>query len=276
MLDFVSDTQNRMVTQIDLENRYAKNHTIPRIKKYFIDSNIYVFLDAINMPRDFGINLMIQMALHKRASIPVLVGLLKKYLNDEAQTTAIYLEKAVDAALIDWDRMSEQCIVRFPIPRELQKELDQFQYPIPCIVPPKKLKTNRDTGYYTITNSAILRNNHHDEDIYLEHLNRLNSIKLQLNTEVVRLVQNKWKNIDKQKEGETLPEFRRRQKAFRKFDRTSRDVIEALVIQGNQFYLTHKYDKRGRCYSMGYHVNYQGNDWCKAVIELEKGEIVNQ
>jgi len=40
--------------------------------------------------------------------------------------------------------------------------------------------------------------------------------------------------------------------------------------------LTHKYDKRGRCYSQGYHVNPQGNDWNKAVIEFAEKEPVTK
>lgn len=267
--------ESKMKTQINFENMYAKNHTIPRIKEYFISCNIHIFLDSVDIPREFGINLMVQMALHKRASIPVLVGLLMRHTDADLQKAADYIEKALQANLISWNETEENCIVNFPIPDSLQTELDIFQYPIPCVVKPKKLQNNRDTGYYTMRNSAILKNNHHDDDINLDHLNMLNSIKLSLNTEVVRLVQNKWKNIDKRKDGETVKEFRKRQRAFSKFDRTSRDVIESLVIQDNEFYLTHKYDKRGRCYSMGYHVNYQGNDWCKAVIQFKNEEIVD-
>jgi DNA-directed RNA polymerase len=46
------------------------------------------------------------------------------------------------------------------------------------------------------------------------------------------------------------------------------------MMLGNEFYLTHRYDKRGRCYAQGYHVNPQGNDWNKAVIELAEKEVV--
>jgi DNA-directed RNA polymerase len=47
-----------------------------------------------------------------------------------------------------------------------------------------------------------------------------------------------------------------------------------MVEMGNRFYLTHRYDKRGRTYAQGYHVNTQGNCWNKAVIELADEEVV--
>ena len=52
-----------------------------------------------------------------------------------------------------------------------------------------------------------------------------------------------------------------------------REVMEALFMMGNEFYLTHRYDKRGRCYAQGYHVTTQGNPWNKAVIEFAHEEL---
>ena len=51
--------------------------------------------------------------------------------------------------------------------------------------------------------------------------------------------------------------------------------ITLLAKQGNQFYLTHKVDKRLRLYAQGYHVTTQGSPFKKASIELHKEEIVN-
>jgi len=96
-----------------------------------------------------------------------------------------------------------------------------------------------------------------------------------MNPHTVRMVQNQWANLDKPKEGESYEEFKKRQRAFEKFDKTSRDVLDGLFTLGNEFYLTHKYDKRGRTYCQGYHVNIQGNDWNKSVIEFGEKEYVN-
>ncbi len=48
-----------------------------------------------------------------------------------------------------------------------------------------------------------------------------------------------------------------------------------LMMHSNVFHMTHKYDKRGRTYSQGYHVNYQGNPWNKACIEFADKEVVD-
>lgn len=64
-------------------------------------------------------------------------------------------------------------------------------------------------------------------------------------------------------------------KAFEKYDRTAKDVLDHVRIHGNEFYLTHRYDTRGRTYSQGYHVNPQGNDWNKAIVEFAKEEVTN-
>ena len=47
-----------------------------------------------------------------------------------------------------------------------------------------------------------------------------------------------------------------------------------MLNQGNRFYETHKVDKRGRLYSIGYHLNTQGSAFQKAMIELADEEIV--
>ena len=88
------------------------------------------------------------------------------------------------------------------------------------------------------------------------------------------MVHNQWKGLDKQKDDETRQDFLRRVKAFKKYDETAHTVMSILVNAGNRFFLTHAYDKRGRTYAKGYHVNYQGNDWNKATICFAEGEIV--
>ena len=74
--------------------------------------------------------------------------------------------------------------------------------------------------------------------------------------------------------GLSKEDFAKRKRAFEKYDRTAKDVIDLLVKEGNEFYLTHKYDKRGRIYCQGYHVTYQGAPWNKACIEFADQEII--
>ena len=102
----------------------------------------------------------------------------------------------------------------------------------------------------------------------------MNQVALTINVDTARMVRNQWKHLDKQKEDETAKDFQDRVAAFQKYDRNAREVMEMVFVAGDRFWLTHKYDKRGRTYAQGYHVNYQGNAWNKAVVEFAEKEIV--
>lgn len=259
-------------SQIMLELLYSKYQLHHCIAEYFREMDAEQCLEEIEIPVSFGIDLLVQMALHKRVDIATLTGLLMKHF-DTPQECVDMLDKACDADLMDWDNISRTMVVRWDIPDELQAKLDQFQYPLPMIEEPQKVTNNRQTGYRTIKSSLLLRNNHHDEDICLDHINRVNAIALAVNPDVVAYCQNRWRNHDKPKPGERREKYLARKRAFEKFDKASRDVLAGLIAQGNRFWLTHRYDKRGRTYVAGYHVSYQSSDWCKACVELADKEV---
>lgn len=273
----VKENKPMLEFQIEIEKLFSKNQLMPRIRGEFQAEPFFekqMVAHDINI--DFGFDLLAQMVLHKRAHLPTLVGGLRKHFEGDCQKTTDELLKAAMADLVDWSPIARQFIVKYGISADVQADLDRFQYPLPMVVEPKELKNNRDTGYFTSQNSAILRQNHHDEDICLDHLNKVNRIKFRINQQVALTIKNRWKNLDKPKPDEEEGEYKKRVKAFEKYDRTSKDVLDMLgVSTGGEFYLTHKVDKRGRTYSQGYHVNYQGADWNKAVIEFAKQEITD-
>ena len=61
---------------------------------------------------------------------------------------------------------------------------------------------------------------------------------------------------------------------WNKFKEQSYMMYSLLASQGNQFYLNHKVDKRGRIYSVGYHLNPQGAAFKKASLEFANAELV--
>lgn len=265
--------------QFHLEKLYNKNQTLQRIRQEFEDSDLdwVGYFKQQRIDEEFGFDLLIQMALHKRTTLSTMVGILRHHfepLKNASQLTADMLHKCVLADLCDWLPNTQQLVVRYTITEDVQRDLDRFQYPLPMVVKPQKLSDNRDTGYLTTRNSVILRKNHHEDDVCLDHLNRVNRIKFVINHDVANMIANRWKNLDKPKVGETKEDHQRRVKAFAKYDRTAREVIKLILAYGNEFYLTHKYDKRGRIYCQGYHVNYQGAPWNKAVVELADKELV--
>lgn len=264
----------KVAHQVELERLFNKNQLIPRIRKEFQDEHFGEAIEDAGIPIPFGLDLLVQMALHKRASLTTLIGCLRHHFQD-SQITADMIYKAAEADLVDYDTTLRMFVVKYMISDDVQEELDKFQFPLPMVVPPQKITNNRTTGMLTSGGSVILRNNHHNDDVCLDHLNRVNQMKLTVNNDTVRMVKNQWKNLDKPKEGETKEDFAKRKRAFEKFDRTARDVIDLLTKEGNEFYLTHRYDKRGRIYCQGYHINPQGNAWNKAIVEFADKEIIN-
>ena len=258
--------------QIELEQLFNKNQLIPRMRKEFTDCKDIDFMGYLkhkSIPELFGIDLLVQMALHKRTSLTTLIGCLRHHFQD-SQKTADYIKLAAEVDLVDYDPEIRIFIVRYEISADVQAELDCFQFPLPMVVQPEIVKSNTDSGYLISRGSLILRNNHHDDDVCLDHINRMNAVKFTINQDTAMMVKNTWRNLDKPKEGETKADFERRKRAFEKYDRTAKDVIDMLP---EEFYLTHKYDKRGRFYCQGYHVTYQGAAWNKAVIELADKEL---
>lgn len=268
--------------QLEIERLFNKNQLMPRLKSEFKAANGFEKQMTDNgILLDFGYTLLAQICLHKRANMQTMVGILRHFFVKEhgqkaAQKCADMLLKAAEHDLVDWHPVRREFIMKWDVSSDVKIDLERYQYPLPMVIEPKEVASNMDTGYLTIRNSMILKDNHHEDDICLDHINSMNRIKLRVNHDVARMIKNKWKGLDKAKPDETYEDYQKRVRAFEKYDRTARDVMQMIEVSGNgEFYLTHKYDKRGRCYSQGYHINYQGNPWNKAVIEFGRSETVD-
>lgn len=272
--------------QIELERLYNKNQLLKRVRREFTDQkevDLYAFMKARDIEPDFGYDLLVQLVLHKRTTLPTMVGILRHYADKKSfaangnglQSVADMILRCCEHDLCDWSPTTQQLVIRMDITRDVQDELDRYQFPLPMVVEPRELRSNRDSAYVSSPDgSVILRHNHHDDDVCLDHLNRVNKIKFALDNDTANMIRNRWRNLDKAKPGETKQDFERRKRAFEKYDRSARQVMAQVTRLGNEFHLTHKYDKRGRVYCQGYHINYQGAPWNKAVVILADKEIV--
>ena len=271
-----TELQERMTLQKDMERLTNKNQLMSRIKSEFDDELMNKFISHNNLNKDFVLDCLAHLVLMKRAYPSTLFGVLYHHYND-VNETAKQLDKMIDCELIIWNEPTGQFITKFNLSQDVLTELSIFQYPMPLIVPPKKIKNNRNNGYwYWSKGSIILKNNHTEDDICLDHINRMNRIALCINDRTASMVKNQWRNIDHKKPGETFSEYQERLKQFNKFNNDSKMVKDIILKTGNRFWLTWKYDKRGRCYSQGYHINPQGTDYCKAIIEFADKEYVHQ
>ena len=260
--------------QVELERLYSNNELLPRMRKVFEDFGAKDDLEAMGIDVKVGMAVLVQMALRKRCQLTVLVGLVRKFM-PTAQAAMDEVHKCVEAGLVTWS--GTEFITKFTMPADVQAELDRFQYPLPLVVRPKHITKNTQTGYLAsgATGSVILKNNHTDDDVCLDHLNRMNSIKLCINLDTAIMVKNKWRNLDKPKEGESHLDYQKRRKAFEKYTNHAYQVMALVCKEGNEFYLTHRYDKRGRVYVQGHYINPQGTEWNKACVEFQEQEIIH-
>lgn len=155
---------------------------------------------------------------------------------------------------------------RIPLPYGVLNFILNSQYLPPMVCEPLELTHNYSSGYLTHNDSLILgTGNHHDGDICLDVLNTMNKVALKLDTDFLSTVEEEptFELKDQDQTDQWLA-----------FKQQSYDFYSLMVQQGNNFYLTHKVDKRGRIYAMGYQITTQGTAFKKAMIELAHEEIV--
>lgn len=257
-------------TQIGLETLFSKHQLLPVLREEFME----LAKDCVVVEPAFAAEALAQIYLHRQADPATMVGILSpKY--GTPQTVADKLLLLCDVDYIDFHEMTEKFTVKYDVSEDVQKMLDRYQYPLPMVTKPNPVVKNYDTGYETIKGSAILNGSAYfdDKDICLDHLNRANSVALAIDIRTFHSEEGKYLRPTR-KPGEDFIEFRKRQKQSDTFYATSVDVMESLVQLSDELYLTHKFDRRGRCYASGYHVNSQGTDYNKAVLKLAKKELI--
>lgn len=275
--------------QNELELMFDKNQRSKRIKAEFDIPKFHDMCQQAAMPVEFCLALVTKMIILKRASASTMIGsLYHQFMTHDVtipramQLTSDALEAAVENDFVDYDMIRNEFTQRLTLTDEVMQELDMYQYPLPMVVEPLPIQHNRQSGYLSPSTSkslVVLRGEKADgfyeqADVCVDHLNRVNRIPLKLNMDVVRMIDNDWADLDRQRDGEKKEDYDKRVKAFDRYDAASRDVVHALSQLRDKFWLTHKYDRRGRVYCQGYHVTYQGNAWNKACIEFADAEIV--
>jgi hypothetical protein len=260
--------------QQKLEAAFAKWNQLP-----FLMRDIQATSDAVEMvqklpslDRKFVWNFLVQMMLHKQMNIPTAVGMFRGYFEGDLQKTFFALLEIVKAGGARYE--NHKFITQWVINPISQERMDKFMYPLPMVIRPLKIKGNMDTGYLSHKESIVLRDNYTDQDVCIDVINKLNRIGIKLDMKTATTIKNQWRNLDHQKPDETIEDYAKRLKAFRKYNKCTLYIMNGL--KDYELFITHAYDKRGRIYCRGYHVNYQGNSWNKAVINFSHGEKVTK
>ena len=163
----------------------------------------------------------------------------------------------------------------YSLSKETKLKLEKTKYLPPLVVLPNKITSNHSSGYLTKKDSVILgKGNHHEQPLALDVLNILNSIKLSLDVSALEYEEEYKELSEAKKRGLTKVSLTQRKANHTLMAETSVEIYNAMLDRGNEFYITWKYDKRGRVYSAGYHINIQSTDYKKSLINLAKQEII--
>jgi len=257
--------KNMIETQRNLEELYNKNQLLDVLRDQF----------GPLTDDPFKLDCVVQIYLHKQADLPTMVGLFSPKWGTPQEVAHLLME-VVEDDLIDFDMDEERFILKYGITQDVEDALAMYQFPLPMVIPPQKVTRNNMGSGYIDTRGHIILNGSDifkEEDVCLDHINRANSVALTLNMNVVASAEGNM-IIPKRKIGEGFEDFRKRRKQAEVFYNTSVEVMQGMMTLGNQFWLTHKYDRRGRTYTVGYHINSQGTDYNKAVLELARKETL--
>ena len=248
--------------QMEIEVLTDKNQLLPTIRAQFLsDEGINALLADVNY--DLAIEVLTKLALYKRADPSMMLGLVWRKCQDVNSILSL-MDKLIDLQLVTWDEVRSQFVTVFILSDDVKDKCDTFGYPLPMLVEPVKVMTNKQDGYLMNSSHNIMLNAVSHDDVNLEHINRVNSVKLKINKEIFLNMENHWTT----ESGENRANFER-------FNHYCKQTCQFLLDNGGEFYLTHKFDYRGRCYDVGYYVNSQGDDYQKSIIELSNKEVIN-
>ena len=145
--------------------------------------------------------------------------------------------------------------------------IEKAKFLPPLVCKPDEINSNYTRAYKTKEAKGALMlgaKNVGPDNIVFDSLNIASNIKLSLNKRILDYKEVPNKPLDTQYKVD----------AFNMFSAASREVYDYILEQGNEFYLEHRPDFRGREYSSGYHINIQGTDYKKALIELADKEVI--
>jgi len=275
-----SDIQDRIQTASDALYAYFD-------KEYSYDSK-NVRLDAVLAQDGFSIDKLIEEIMiivipeEKPVQIQAMAGKLAPFFKfeniwDGIKTAAEVLVVACESDIYDIIPASNtssgsiEVKSNFVLSPETRDKIDVMQYLPPLVCKPGKIYRNYQSAYLTKEDSIILgKGNHHEEKQALDAINIANSVALSLDEEILKIEE----PLKFKKPAESLASESERIKSMQRLINSSKRVYQQMLDVGNKFFLSWKFDKRGRMYSMGYHVNIQSTEYKKALINLANKQVI--
>lgn len=188
---------------------------------------------------------------------------------------AVVLTALFDSVYFTATWFEDQWIVKTDVELTEAKEICRTMgFPLPHLKAPKISKHSLG---YSWNESCVCGGPYNPTcyELCLEHLNRISSVKIHWDSRIYETVPMKFDEEPKWKldHWESAQEVEERRKGFSILKESMERRIP--LLEGNDYYLSHMYDKRGRCYAKAYEVNYMGAKGSKASTQFAKKEIIN-
>lgn len=174
---------------------------------------------------------------------------------------------------------------RIVTPLVLPSESGERRIQLGCYLPPlierpKKLTSNDSSGLHTVSKDSLIlggKVNHHTGTISLDVLNKLNSIEYTLDETIDTEKSFHTTYLTEREYGELTLEDQQMYDLQVSNHHKAREQFNYLkeILRDKKLYFTHKYDKRGRVYSQGFHFNIQGTSYEKACLNLANKEVIH-
>lgn len=163
--------------------------------------------------------------------------------------------------------------------KEILDKRKAMSFVLPSTELPLKVTDNNHIGYRTINESIICGGvlKHHDKPLNLAHINRLNSNPYRVEHRIQFLYQPAFDPTPKLKDSGIYEDERDVSKRYESWKLLIAELPEKtklLAQEGNRFYIHHKFDNGGRTYAKAFHLNYQGEAYCKAIVQAYNKELV--
>lgn len=139
------------------------------------------------------------------------------------------------------------------------------QYIPPMLSKPLEWNNNSDGGYSTIRKNIVLggKLNHHKEYQSYDVINMLQEIVWELDPYII--------DMDEEANKEEF-ESEKEEMQWNLYKDTSREIYK--LYRDKKFHFIWRFDKRGRQYSSGYHINLQSTKYKKASLSFGEKELI--
>ena len=216
--------------------------------------------------------------LNKSLTIQALTGMIAGRIGLEgpiasAQTAAEVIAVISKSGLITIDRRGAGKSIFVRTTWKINKEIPTINRHMPLTKRPEIITKNFDEDLGSMILGGAVK--HHEGNICLDHLNRMNQIELTLNKPLLcEMEEAPSKKLWAKLNNPNNLNKRAMWEQWQDFLKNSYETYHKLIRGGNLFFLDHQEDTRGRTYVINYHVSTQGSSFKKAIVQLANKELV--